>query len=39
VAARVPGRLELVEGKATHLTWAPAAQHVFDAAGGTRLAR
>ena len=38
VAARVPGRLELVEGKATHLTWAPAAQHVFDAVSGARLA-
>ena len=39
VAARVPGRLELTEGKATHLTWAPGAQHVFDAASGARLAR
>jgi sn-glycerol 3-phosphate transport system ATP-binding protein len=39
VAARVPGRLELAEGKAIHLTWAPGAQHVFDAAGGARLAR
>ena len=38
VAARVPGRLELAEGKATNLTWAPAAQHIFDAASGARLA-
>jgi sn-glycerol 3-phosphate transport system ATP-binding protein len=39
VAARVPGRLELAEDKATHLTWAPSAQHVFDPASGARLAR
>jgi hypothetical protein len=35
----VPGRFECVEGKTTHLTWAPGAEHVFDAAGGGRLAR
>ena len=39
IAVRAPGRVELTEGKATHLSWAPAAQHVFDAASGTRLAR
>jgi sn-glycerol 3-phosphate transport system ATP-binding protein len=39
IAVRAPGRVELAEGKATHLTWAPAAQHVFDAASGARLAR
>jgi sn-glycerol 3-phosphate transport system ATP-binding protein len=39
IAVRAPGRVELTEGKATHLTWAPAAQHVFDAATGARLAR
>jgi sn-glycerol 3-phosphate transport system ATP-binding protein len=39
VAVRAPGRVELAEGKVTHLTWAPAAQHVFDAASGARLAR
>ncbi len=38
MAVRAPGRLDLAEGKATHLTWAPAAQHVFDAASGARLA-
>ncbi|HEY7520030.1 MAG TPA: ABC transporter ATP-binding protein [Methylomirabilota bacterium] len=38
VAARVPGRIALAEGKATNLTWAPAAQHIFDAATGARLA-
>jgi sn-glycerol 3-phosphate transport system ATP-binding protein len=38
VAVRTPGRVELAEGKATHLTWAASAQHVFDAASGARLA-
>ena len=38
VAVRAPGRVELAEGKATHLTWAASAQHVFDAASGARLA-
>jgi sn-glycerol 3-phosphate transport system ATP-binding protein len=38
VAVRAPGRVELAEGKVTHLTWAAAAQHVFDAASGVRLA-
>jgi sn-glycerol 3-phosphate transport system ATP-binding protein len=38
VAVRTPGRVELTEGKATHLTWAASAQHVFDAASGARLA-
>jgi sn-glycerol 3-phosphate transport system ATP-binding protein len=37
VAVRAPGRVELAEGKATHLTWAASAQHVFDAATGARL--
>jgi sn-glycerol 3-phosphate transport system ATP-binding protein len=39
VAVRTPGRIELAEGKTTHLTWAVAAQHVFDSATGARLAR
>ena len=38
VAVRAPGRVEVAEGKATHLTWAAGAQHVFDAATGARLA-
>jgi sn-glycerol 3-phosphate transport system ATP-binding protein len=38
VAVRTPGRVELSEGKVTHLTWAVAAQHIFDAASGARLA-
>ena len=38
VAVRAPGRVELAEGKATHLTWAAAAQHVFDEASGARVA-
>jgi len=39
VAVRAPGRIELAEGKTTHLTWAVDAQHVFDSATGARLAR
>jgi sn-glycerol 3-phosphate transport system ATP-binding protein len=39
VAVRAPGRVELAEGKATHLAWAVTAQHVFDEASGARLAR
>ena len=38
LAVRAAGRVDLAEGKLTHLTWAPAAQHVFDAATGERLA-
>jgi sn-glycerol 3-phosphate transport system ATP-binding protein len=38
IAVRAPGRVELAEGKATHLAWAPGALHVFDAASGARLA-
>jgi sn-glycerol 3-phosphate transport system ATP-binding protein len=36
IAVRAPGRVELAEGKLIHLTWSPAAQHVFDAASGAR---
>jgi sn-glycerol 3-phosphate transport system ATP-binding protein len=39
VAVRAPGRIELTEGKTTHLSWAVSAQHVFDSATGARLAR
>jgi sn-glycerol 3-phosphate transport system ATP-binding protein len=37
LAVRAPGRVDLAEGKSTHLTWAPAAQHYFDATTGRRL--
>jgi sn-glycerol 3-phosphate transport system ATP-binding protein len=38
IAVRAPGRVELAEGKSTHLAWAAAAQHYFDATTGRRIA-
>jgi sn-glycerol 3-phosphate transport system ATP-binding protein len=38
IAVRAPGRVELAEGKSTHLAWAAAAQHYFDATTGRRFA-
>ena len=38
IAVRAPGRVELAEGKSTHLAWAPAAQHYFDVTTGRRIA-
>ena len=37
LAVRVPGRVELAEGKAAHVAWAPAAQHRFDIETGRRI--
>jgi sn-glycerol 3-phosphate transport system ATP-binding protein len=36
LAARLPGRHELAEGTTVRLGWAPADEHRFDAATGTR---
>jgi sn-glycerol 3-phosphate transport system ATP-binding protein len=30
LAVRVPGRVDLVEGKSAHVTWPAAAEHLFD---------
>jgi len=37
MAARVPGRVELAEGKPVQLFWPPEARHVFDATTGARI--
>jgi sn-glycerol 3-phosphate transport system ATP-binding protein len=37
LAVRVAGRVELAEGKSAHVTWPPAAQHLFDLDTGRRV--
>jgi sn-glycerol 3-phosphate transport system ATP-binding protein len=37
VAVRVPGRVELADGKSAHVAWPPKAEHMFDMETGRRL--
>ncbi len=37
LVVRAPGQLNLAQGAAVHLRWAPEAQHFFDAGSGARL--
>ena len=37
LAVRVAGRVDLAEGKSTHVTWPPSAQHLFDLETGKRI--